>query len=113
MSERTNQATSPPGTRGVMLRPRAWSHPDRHVFIAISHASNDPSLHETYKIRASYVAESDGWQAFVSRHHHNEQYGEWTPLFEEGAHVFATPAACLGFAASTLIAAFDGEAVAE
>ena len=110
MSERTNQKAEPPDDRGKMLRPRVWRHPDRHVSVAISHASNDPSRHRAFKIRASYVAEGDGWHAFVSPHHHNEQYGEWT-LLEENDRLFHTAAACLGHAASVLIAAFDGDVI--
>jgi hypothetical protein len=77
--------------------------------VAISHASNDPGRHRTFKIRASFDADRGGWQAFVSPHHHNEQYGEWSLLLGLNGQLFATPAACLGHAASVLIAAFDGE----
>jgi hypothetical protein len=95
--------------RGKLLRPQAWRRPDRHVSVAISHVSNDPSRHRTFKIRASFDAKRNGWQAFVSPHHHNEQYGEWSLLLGLNGQLFATPAACLGHAASVLIAAFDGE----
>lgn len=111
MSKHTDQSVSSPGDRGKVLRPRVWRHPDRHVSVAISHASNDPGRHRTFKIRASFDLERNGWLAFVSPHHHNEQYGEWTPLLGENGPLFATAAACLGYAASVLIATFDGEAL--
>lgn len=109
MPEHSEQGAADTSDRGKMLRPRVWRRPDRHVSLAISHASNDPARHRTFKIRASFDAERDGWQAFVSPHHHNEQYGEWSLLLGVNGQVFATPAACLGHAASVLIAAFDGE----
>ena len=113
MPEQPGQDTSAPDDddRGKVLRPRVWRYPDRHVSVAISHASNDPSRHRAFKIRASFNAERDGWQAFVSPHHHNEQYGEWSLLLGVNGRHFPTPAACLGYAASVLIAAFDGEVV--
>ncbi len=109
MPEHSKDGTLDVSDRGKVLRPSVWRRPDRHVTIAISHASNDPARHRTFKIRASFDAERDGWQAFVSPHHHNERYGEWSLLLGVNGQVFATPAACLGHAASVLIAAFDGE----
>jgi hypothetical protein len=110
MSEHSGQEASDTSDRGKLLRPRAWSQPDRHVSVAISHASNDPGRHRTFKIRASFDAERDGWQAYVSPHHHNEQYGDWSLLLGVNGRVFPTAAACLGHAASVLIATFDDEA---
>jgi hypothetical protein len=109
MSEHSGQETADAKDRGKLLRPRVWRRPDRHVSVAISHVSDDPALHRTFKIRASFDAERDGWQAFVSPHHHNEQYGEWSLLLGLNGRLFPTAAACLGHAASVLIAAFDGE----
>jgi hypothetical protein len=111
MSEQSEQKPGDASDRGKLLRPQAWRRPDRHVTVAISHASNDPGRHRTFKIRASFDAERNGWQAFVSPHHHNEQYGEWSLLLGLNGQLFATPAACLGHAASVLIAAFDDEAL--
>jgi hypothetical protein len=111
MSEQSGQKPVSASDRGKLLRPHAWRRPDRHVTVAISHASNDPGRHRTFKIRASFDADRDGWQAFVSPHHHNEQYGEWSLLLGLNGQLFATPAACLGHAASVLIAAFDDEAL--
>lgn len=113
MPELSGQEAADARDRGKMLRPRIWSQPDRHVSIAISHASNDPGLHRAFKIRASFDTERDGWQAHVSPHHHNEQYGEWSLLLGVNGRLFPTAAACLGHAATVLIAAFDGEAPQE
>jgi hypothetical protein len=109
MSEHSGQEAADEKDRGKLLRPRVWRCPDRHVSVAISHVSDDPGRHRTFKIRASFDAERDGWQAFVSPHHHNEQYGEWSLLLGLNGRLFPTAAACLGHAASVLIAAFDGE----
>lgn len=112
MSEQPGQKPVNASDRGKLLRPPSWRRPDRHVSVAISHASNDPSRHRTFKIRASFDAERNGWRAFVSPHHHNEQYGEWSLLLNGNDQRFPTAAACLGHAASVLIAAFDDEALA-
>lgn len=109
MPEQSSQETVDTRDRGKLLRPRAWSQPDRHVSIAISHASDDPGRHRTFKVRASFDPDRDGWQAYVSPHRHNEQYGEWTLLLDGNAQRFPTAASCLGHAATVLIAAFDGE----
>lgn len=109
MLEQSGQKPADASDRGKLLRPRAWRRPDRHVSVAISHESNDPGRHRTFKIRASFDAERSGWQAFVSPHHHNEQYGEWSLLLGLDGRLFATSAACLSHAATVLIAAFDGE----
>lgn len=111
MSRDPDQNASVPETeiRGKLLRPQIWRHPDRHVTVAISHASNDPGRHRAFQIRASFDAEREGWQAFVSSRNNNEQYGEWSRLPGVNGEVFPTPAACIGHAATVLIAAFDNE----
>jgi hypothetical protein len=109
MPEHPDQHTPDFDDRGKLLRPRVWHCPDRHASVAISHASNDPSRHRAFKIRASFDAARDGWQAYVSQHHHNEQYGDWSLLLGVNGQLFPTPATCLGNAASVLIAAFDDE----
>jgi len=99
--------------RGKMLRPQVWRRPDRHVMVAISHASNDPALHRTVQIRASFDMERNGWRAHISPQDHNDQYGDWSLLLNAGDPLYATAAACLGHAVTELVSAFDGEAVAE
>lgn len=93
---------------GRLLRPSQWRPPDRYVRLAISHSSNDPMQHRTFQIRAAFTAARHGWQASVSPQQHNDQYGAWAPLGEDEA-VFPTAAACLGHAATVLIASFDEE----
>jgi hypothetical protein len=109
MSEQSGKEGAVASDRGRLLRPHIWRYPDRHVSVAISHESNDPGRHRAFKIRASFDVEGEGWRAYVSPHHHNEQYGEWSLLLGANGRLFATPSACLGHAASVLIAAFDGE----
>jgi hypothetical protein len=98
-----------PGTRGKLLRPQVWQGPDRHVTVAISHASNDPGRHRAFQIRASFDAEREGWQAYISSQNNNDQYGEWSSLLGVHDQVFPTPADCLGHATTVLITAFDNE----
>lgn len=109
MSKHPEQNASVIDTRGKLLRPHVWRSPDRYVTVAISHASNDPGRHRAFQIRASFDPEREGWQAYVSSQNNNEQYGDWSMLLGVKSQLFSTPAACLGHAATVLIAAFDSE----
>ncbi len=95
--------------RGKLVRPAIWRPVDRHVLLGVSHASNDPARHRTFQIRATYEAERKGWQAYVGEQNLNDQRGDWTPLLGETTPVFATAAACLGHATTTIVAAFDDD----
>lgn len=109
MSKHPDQNASLPETRGKLLRPQVWRRPDRHISVAISHASDDPGRHRAFQIRASFDPEREGWQAYVSPQNNNEQFGEWSMLLGVQGQLFPTPAACLGHATTVLIAAFDSE----
>lgn len=106
-------ATAASSDRGKMLRPHVWSRPDRHIMVAISHASNDPARHRTFQIRASFDMDRNGWRAHVSLQDHNDQSGEWALLPGVQDPLYATAAACLGHAVTELISAFDAEALAD
>jgi hypothetical protein len=93
--------------RGKLLRPAILRPADRHVLLGVSHASNDPARHRTFQIRATYDAARKGWQADVGEQNLNDQRGNWTRLLGQTAPVFATAAACLGHATTTIVAAFD------
>lgn len=97
---------------GRMLRPEIWRPPDRHILVGVSHASDDPSRHRVFEIRASFNAASGGWVARVGEQNLNEQRGDWEPALDsEGLPtVFPTAAACLGDAVARLIAVVDKEA---
>lgn len=108
-----DDATAASGDRGKMLRPQVWGRPDRHIMVAISHASNDPARHRTIQIRASFDAERNGWRAYVSPQDLNDQYGEWSWLPGTLDQSYATVAECLGQAVTELISAFDAGTLAD
>jgi hypothetical protein len=100
------------GHRGKVLRPDVWRPKDRHVLLGISQPSNDPTLHRTFEIRASYDAVTRGWIARVGEQNLNEQRGDWS-LVEAGEDqppIFPTAAECLGHAVAIIVAAVDQEA---
>jgi hypothetical protein len=100
------------GQRGQLVRPALWRPADRHVFLGVSHASDDPSRHRSFEIRASYDAARKGWVARVGEQNLNEQRGDWA-LVETGGEpsmIFPTAAECLGHAVATIVAAVDQEA---
>jgi hypothetical protein len=85
----------------------------RHILLGVSHASDDPTQHRLFEIRAVYDQAANGWVAQVAEQNRNEQPGAWTPeLMRNGlrSHVFPTAAACLGDAVTTLVALVDHEA---
>jgi hypothetical protein len=101
---------------GTVSSPGAWlpggAHPpDRHILLGVSHASDDPSRHRVYEVRAAFDAARRGWVARVGEQNRNEQRGDWQPTPTAGGQVrtFSTAAACLGDAVTTIIAAFDAD----
>lgn len=109
----SEDATASTSDRGKMLRPQVWRRPDRHVMVAISHPSNDPALHRTVQIRASFDVDRNGWRAHVSPQDHNDQYGDWSLLFRTEDSLYPTAAACLGHAVTELVSALDAEEIAD
>jgi hypothetical protein len=97
-----------PAAGGVPPRPQVLRPADRHILLGVSHASNDPALHRSFEIRATYDASTHGWVAYVGEQNLNEQRGDWEPLAsEERPWSFPTAAACLGHAVAVLVATFD------
>jgi hypothetical protein len=89
-------------------RPKVLRPADRHILVGVSHASNDPALHRSFEIRATYDASTHGWIAQVGEQNLNEQRGDWTPLTDDDRlSSFPTAAACLGHAVAALVATFD------
>jgi hypothetical protein len=97
-----------PAAKDTLPRPQALRPADRHILLGVSHVSNDPALHRSFEIRATYDASAHGWAAHVGEQNLNEQRGAWLPLAgEDRPASFPTAAACLGHAVAALITAFD------
>lgn len=90
-------------TCGTVVRPQVWRRQDRHVVLAVSHTSQDPALHRTFQVRASFLNAEQGWRAFVSEQNFNDQFGEWSPLPGQDEVILPTAAACLGWATEALV----------
>ena len=87
--------------------------PARHILLGVSHASDDPTRHRLFEIRAVFDQTASGWVAQVAEQNRNEQAGSWMPdLMANGlrSHGFPTAAACLGDAVQTLVTLVDREA---
>ncbi len=69
-----------PATKDVLLRPQVLRPADRHILLGVSHASNDPALHRSFEIRATYDLSTHGWVAHVAEQNLNEQRGDWAPV---------------------------------
>ncbi len=85
----------------------------RHILLGVSHASDDPTRHRLFEIRAVYDHEANGWVAQVAEQNRNEQPGAWAAEMRmDGicSHVFPTAAACLGDAVTSVITLVDREA---
>ena len=93
------------------LMPGGAHTPDRHIVLGVSHASDDPSRHRVYEVRATFDAARRGWVARVGEQNRNEQRGDWQPTPTPGGEVraFSTAAVCLGDAVTTIVAAFDAD----
>lgn len=95
-----------------MVRPAQWHPPDRHVSLAVSHPSDDPSRHRVFEVRVALAPAAGGWVAYVGEQDRNEQRGAWEPLSgpNRQSHVFPTAATCLGDAVAALVAMVDQDA---
>lgn len=95
-----------------MTAPAGRRPPDRHVVVGVSHASDDPTRHRVFEIRASFRERDGGWVARIGEQNANEQIQSWdtaAPGSSPGG-AFPTAAACLGAAVAHLVAAVDREA---
>ena len=110
-SGRDNEET-PPADRGRLLRPQAWRRADRHILLGVSHASNDPTRHRVFEVRAVFDDAAGGWVAHVAEQNLNEQRGDWGTLQRHDAltGVFPSAASCLGHAVTTVITLVDRDA---
>ena len=112
MSHPPPGAEPPEGQRGRVVRPAQWHRPDRHISLAVSHPSDDPSRHRVFEIRAAFDPAAGGWVAHVGEQDRNDQRGAWEPL-SSAAHqtrAFPTAAACLGNAVAAIVAMVDQDA---
>ena len=100
------------GRRGQVVRPAQWHPPDRHVSLAVSHPSDDPSRHRVFEVRAAVDLPAGGWVAHVGERDRNEQRGPWGALSGDGrqGRAFPTAAACLGDAVAAIVAMVDQDA---
>jgi hypothetical protein len=100
------------GRRGRVVRPAQWHRPDRHISLAVSHPSDDPSRHRVFEIRAAFDPAAGGWVAHIGEQDRNEQRGAWEPLFGTARQVRALPtaAACLGDAVAAIVAMVEQDA---
>jgi hypothetical protein len=108
-----HDAGRPPRAEATpVLRPDQWRRGERHIRLGVSHPSGDPALHRVFEVRAVFDDRTGGWVAQVGEQNLNEQRGAWEPLppQEIGRRILPTPAACLGEAVATIIAAVDQEA---
>jgi hypothetical protein len=79
---------------------------ERHILLGVSYASNDPSRHRTFEVRAVFDAERGGWIARYGEKSLNDQIERWVswPLDDGRPRVFPTAADCLGQTATSVIA---------
>jgi hypothetical protein len=49
----------------------------RYIVLRVSHASDDPSHHRSFQVRAVFDAMTRGWVARVAEQNRNEQRGVW------------------------------------
>ena len=112
MSPPRDGGPTPRAPDGRMVRPEIWRPPDRHILLGVSHPSDDPALHRVFEVRAAFDVVANGWLARVAEQNQNEQSEAWGPhLRGEGAPpVFATAAACLGDAVTSVVAMVDQDA---
>ncbi|MCA9878965.1 MAG: hypothetical protein KC442_14330 [Thermomicrobiales bacterium] len=109
MNQNASHRRMEDATRGKVVRPQVWRRQDRHVLLAVSHTSEDPALHRTFQVRASFQEAQQGWSAFVSEQNFNDQFGEWSLLPGQEGVAWPTAAACLGWATEALVTACDQE----
>jgi hypothetical protein len=100
--------------RHLAPAPTVSHPPERHIVLGVSHASDDPSRHRVFEVRASLDATAGGWVARIGEQNRNEQRGEWRANLSPGAQVrvFPTAAACLGDATAAIVTAFDRDTLA-
>ena len=86
-------------------------HTDRYIRLGVGHPSSDPARHRVFEVRATYSAEADGWVARLGEQNVNEQLPGFGARLTTGGRGrgFATPAACLGDAVTTIVALVDAE----
>ena len=94
------------------MRPARWHRPDRHISLAVSHPSDDPSRHRVFEVRAAFDPAAGGWVAHAGEQDRNEQRGAWEPLSDPDRQprAFPTAAACLGDAVAAIVAMVDQDA---
>lgn len=85
---------------------------ERHILLGVSHASNDPTRHRTFEVRASFDVERGGWVARYGEKNLNDQIERWEshPLDDGRPRVFPTAADCLGQTATSVIAMVERNA---
>ena len=112
MSRPPTDADPPEGRRGRVVRPAQWHRPDRHISLAVSHPSDDPSRHRVFEIRAAFDPAAGGWVAHAGEQDLNEQRGAWEPLSGANRQIraFPTAASCLGDAVAAIVAMADKDA---
>ena len=95
-----------------MVRPAQWHRPDRHISLAVSHPSDDPSRHRVFEVRAAFDLVAGGWVAHAGEQDRNEQRGAWEPLSgaNHQSRAYPTAAACLGDAVAAIVAMVDRDA---
>lgn len=89
----------------------AGSTADRQILLGVSHPSNDPALHRTFEIHATYDAANRGWMARFGEKNANDQLVAWRRCHADdgAARRFTSAQACLGSAVTTIIAMVERE----
>lgn len=84
---------------------------DRYVRLGVGHPSGDPTRHRVFDIRATYSDEAGGWVARLGEQNRNDQFPGFGAQLTNGSRLraFATAAACLGDAVTTIVAMVDAE----
>lgn len=88
------------------------SEPNRYIRLGVGHPSGDPARHRVFDIQATYSVEAGGWVARLGEQNFNDQFPGFGARLttDQDLRVFATPAACLGYAVTTIVAMVDAEA---